>query len=88
MKLFVRVAIGVFVLMGLAFGIAWAATEPPPLPEPTLSAARLQSGPHPVASQDFSWVDASRRTAKNGSFEGAPERRWPTAWTTSRVSSA
>jgi predicted dienelactone hydrolase len=64
-------------LLGLALllGAAFLAKAPEPPAADSESARRLAPGPLPVASVDRSFVDASRPTAANGDFPGAPERR-------------
>ncbi len=74
-----RILIGVVVLSGIALGIVWVATEPEGLPQPSESATRLAAGPYALGLEELSWVDASRPTAANGDFAGAPERAFPVA---------
>lgn len=62
------------VLLSVVFGIAWMLTAPDALPEGSESAARLEPGPYAVESVEREWVDASRPTAANGEFGGAPTR--------------
>lgn len=63
----------VFLVGGLS-GTAWFATAPHGPAAGTESARRLEAGPHPVASVDRVFVDASRPTAANGDYAGAPSR--------------
>ena len=42
--------------------------------EGLMSDAVLEAGPYAVGSRDFTWVDASRPTMANGSYEGADSR--------------
>jgi dienelactone hydrolase len=71
---FVKVLLGVLFLVGAAFGIGWAATQPEGLPQATESHARLAPGPHAIGRQELRWVDASRPTTPNADFAGAPSR--------------
>ena len=75
---------GLFVLLLVLVAggmVALAVTGPEPLPAGTASAARLLAGPWEVDTLDATWVDASRPTAANGDFEGAPERSFEvTLW--------
>ena len=52
-----------------------AGRQAEPFPEGTLSASRLQPGPHIVHSHDDVFIDESRPSAAHGSFEGLPHRR-------------
>ena len=67
------------VLLGVGLGIAWISSAPDALPEGSVSAARLASGPHPVGVVERVWVDASRPTAANGDYPGSPERSFAVA---------
>lgn len=69
-----RILLLVVVLLSAGVGLALIATRPDPLPEGSESARRLEPGPHAVALTEAVWIDASRATAANGDFEGAPER--------------
>ncbi len=53
----------------LAFG-----KQPEPLPEGSISAARLAPGPFRVVSFDETFVDSSRPSPAHGSFEGSDRR--------------
>ena len=72
---FLRILGGLVLGLALLLGLAFLAKAPEPPPVGSESARRLAPGPLPVASADRSVVDASRPTAANGDFPGAPERR-------------
>jgi predicted dienelactone hydrolase len=57
---------------GLA--LAWNLSEPPPLPEESISVTVLANGPFDVGSDEYSLVDSSRPTQANKDFPGAPQR--------------
>ncbi|MAP95236.1 MAG: hypothetical protein CMK07_09835 [Ponticaulis sp.] len=75
--------IGILLLALLALAVCSLAiglflTKPEPLPKNSESAARLADGPYKVGKADFDWVDTSRPTPPNGTFEGAANRPLPT----------
>jgi dienelactone hydrolase len=72
---FLRIALGIAVILGLCVAIALARTAPRPFPADTQSGRRLASGPFAVAREELEWVDMARPTAANGDYAGAPERR-------------
>ncbi len=74
--------LGVLLLvLALALGAALWTTRPDPLPPGSESAARLEPGPYGVRVSERVWIDATRPTAANGDFEGAPERTFEvTIW--------
>jgi len=76
---YLKIALGVLAVAGIALGAALFATAPRPLPADTESARRLAPGPFAVERAELEWVDASRPTARNGDYAGAPERRLPVA---------
>jgi dienelactone hydrolase len=75
----VRILLVVLALLAVGLVIAWLRTAPEGLPVGTESAVRLEPGPHPVGHVELEWVDASRPTAENGDFPGAPTRTFPVA---------
>ena len=76
---YLKIALGVLGVAGLALVAALFATAPRPLPPDTESGRRLAAGPFAVDSMELEWVDTARPTAKNGDYAGAPERRLPVA---------
>src|SRR6185503_19480746 len=72
---FLKVASGMFAAAAAALGVALFATAPGALPAETLSGRRLAVGPFAVAQTELEWIDATRPTAANGDYAGAPERR-------------
>lgn len=84
MRFFRYIAYGLACIITVAIlggGTAWLLTAPPKLPKHSESSRRLQPGPFEVARVEYQWIDQSRPTPKNGSFEGSPERALPsTLW--------
>ncbi len=63
------------------FGVFWTIGAAEPLPEDSVSAARLATGRFSVGEADFSWVDGSRQTPAHGDDPGAASRTLPaTVW--------
>lgn len=70
--------IGLLVLLLLSVAVALVVTNPEqPLPG-SGSAQWLQPGPYEVATAELVFVDATRPTAANGDFPGAPDRTFNT----------
>lgn len=67
--------LGALYIAGLLFS---AGRQPQPFPEGSVSAQRLQPGPHAVLSYDDVFTDASRGSEAHGSFGGLPYRRLET----------
>jgi predicted dienelactone hydrolase len=74
-----KIALGILVVAGAAFGAALYATAPMPMRADTESGRRLAAGPFAVEKLELEWTDRSRPTAKNGDYPGAPERHLPVA---------
>ncbi|MBK6288911.1 MAG: alpha/beta fold hydrolase [Pseudomonadales bacterium] len=73
------VVILVLIVAGLA--LAWNFSEPPPLPEESISVTVLANGPYEVGTHEYTLADASRPTQANKEFPGAPRRTLHTrAW--------
>ena len=71
------VVILVLIVAGLA--LAWNFSEPPPLPEESISVTVLANGPYEVGTHEYTLADASRPTQANKEFPGAPRRPLPSA---------
>jgi dienelactone hydrolase len=79
LKIAFKIAFGIAVIAGLFLAVELWRTAPQPFSPDTQSGRRLASGPFAVELAELEWVDASRPTAPNGDFAGAPERRFPVA---------
>lgn len=80
-KKIVKALLGGFVLLAVLGVVVFVATGPKQPPASSLSAQWLKSGPYPVASTDFIWVDQTRVTDPNRGNPGKPERTLPvTIW--------
>ena len=75
MNKFLKVVIGLAVVVGLAAVILSNGRQADPFVEGTESASRLQPGPHHVNQHDEEFIDPSRGTDANGDFPGEPVRR-------------
>lgn len=60
------VVILVLIVAGLA--LAWNFSEPPPLPEESISVTVLANGPYEVGTHEYTLADASRPTRPTRSF--------------------
>ena len=76
---YLKIALGILAVAGIALGAALIATAARPLPGDTESGRRLAPGPFAVQSLELEWVDSARPTAKNGDYAGSPERHLPVA---------
>jgi predicted dienelactone hydrolase len=78
---FVRIVIGLALVLALVLGAAFFARAPEPPAAGSDSARRLEPGPLPIGSAELRFVDRSRPTDANGDFPGAPERTFEaTLW--------
>ncbi|QIB65374.1 alpha/beta hydrolase family protein [Kineobactrum salinum] len=75
MKLLYKGMLALLAVLCLMMALLYFGWQPEPFPATSVSADRLQPGPLAVRSYDDVLIDESRRTAANGSYPAAPERR-------------
>lgn len=73
MNRLVKIVLGVLVVLALAVG--YVLTPPSPEPDGTISKSLYKPGDLGVVEESVDLVDTSRRTAENGEYAGAGERR-------------
>jgi dienelactone hydrolase len=76
---FLKIALGIVAVAALAVAAALYATAPQPFSADTESGRRLASGRFAIERAELEWVDATRATAANSDYAGAPERRFAVA---------
>jgi predicted dienelactone hydrolase len=74
MRKFLTIVVSLVCLLAVLAIILSQGKQATPLPEGSMSAIRLEPGPHMVHSHDEVFVDTSRESQAHGEFAGEPQR--------------